>query len=75
MNEIDKKLLGLLEKIYDNDDFIIGIFSNADNEEDRQTIIEYIEKDDDVSVENVILLSVFLDNKRNHPERNLKNEF
>lgn len=75
MSEIDKKLLRLLVSIYDNNDFIVGIFSNADNVEDRQTIIEYIEKDDDVSVENIILLSVFLDNKRNNPERNLKSDF
>ena len=72
MNAIEKKLLSLLEKLYDNNDFIIGIFSNVDNEEDRKTIIDYIEKGDDVTVENIILLSLYLDNKRNHPERNLK---
>ena len=75
-NECDrKKLLSLLEKLYDNNDFIIGIFSNVDNEEDRKTIIDYIEKGDDVTVENIILLSLYLDNKRNHPERNLKKVF
>ena len=75
MNAIEKKLLSLLEKLYDNNDFIIGIFSNVDNEEDRKTIIDYIEKGDDVTVENIILLSLYLDNKRNHPERNLKKVF
>lgn len=75
MNVIEQKLLGFLEKLYDNDDFITGIFSNADHEEDRNAIIDHIEKGDDVTVENVILLSLYLDNKRNHPERNLKKVF
>lgn len=44
---------------------------DAEAEEDQQTIIDYIDKGEDVNEQNVTLLSVFLFNKRYHPERNL----
>lgn len=71
MTDLDNMLLEKLKAIYDNKDFIAGIFSNADNQDDRQRIVDYIDAGEEVTVENLLLLSVFLDNKRHHPERNL----
>lgn len=71
MTDLDNMLLEKLKAIYDDKDFIVGIFSNADNQDDRQRIVDYIDAGEEVTVENLLLLSVFLDNKRHHPERNL----
>lgn len=63
MTDLDNMLLEKLKAIYDDKDFIVGIFSNADNQDDRQRIVDYIDAGEEVTVENLLLLSVFLDNK------------
>ena len=51
-------------EIYDNRDFVLGVLSNATHPDDRRTILEFIEKGEEVTTENLILLSVDLDIKR-----------
>lgn len=59
-----KTLIEKLRSIFDDKDFVVGVISNASHEDDRKSIIEYIENGEDVTVENIILLSVYLDEKR-----------
>lgn len=71
MTELQKKLRDKLKTVSKDKDFILGALLDAETEEDQQVIIDYIDKGEDVNEQNVILLSVFLYNKRYHPERNL----
>lgn len=71
MTELQKKLRDKLKTVSKDKDFILGVLMDAETEEDQQIIIDYIDKGEDVNEQNVTLLSVFLDNKRYHPERNL----
>lgn len=54
-----------LQNIWDDKDFIIGMLSFADNDEDRKTIIEFIDAGVDVDVETVSVLALELNDKRN----------
>lgn len=54
-----------LQGIWDDKDFIIGMLSFADNDEDRKTIIEFIDAGVDVDVETVSVLALELNDKRN----------
>ena len=62
--ETAQKLLPMLKDVFDDRDFVIGVMSNASHTDDREEIIRFIEKGEDVTVENIILLSVYLDDKR-----------
>ena len=64
--DIKRKLFNKLQEIHHDKDFVVGVMSNADNDEDRQTILDFIESEKDVSVEDVILLSLHLLNERNN---------
>ena len=54
----------MLKKISTDEEFILGTIVYAENEEEQQQIIDYIETGKDVSYENIVLLSLYLENKR-----------
>ena len=57
-------LLNKLKAFHDDKDFVLGVLCNAPNDEDMQTIINYMDNGDDVTIENLILLSLELGNNR-----------
>ena len=59
-----KALFEKLRAFYNNRDFVLGVMCNAPHEDDMKTILEYIEKGEDVTIESLILLSLELGNKR-----------
>ncbi len=65
MNEIKRKLFDNLKDYHNDKDFVVGVMSNATHDDDRQAIINYINNGDDVTIENIILLSLHLNNERN----------
>lgn len=62
--EIKRQLFEKLKAYYSDKDFVVGVISNVKHDADRQAVIDYMENGDDVSVENIILLSLHLKNKR-----------
>lgn len=62
--KIKRKLFEKLKEFYRDKDFVGGVMSNVQHDEDRQVIIDYIEKGEDVTEKNIILLSLYLSNKR-----------
>lgn len=62
--EIKSKLIEKLKTISEDNDFLVGVVSNAKHNEDRETIIEYIDKGEEVSYEQILLLSVWLGRER-----------
>lgn len=63
--EIKRKLFDKLKAFYPDKDFVVGVISNVKYDDDRQVIIDYMENGEDVSVKNIILLSLHLKNERN----------
>lgn len=63
--ETKRKLFDKLKAFYPDKDFVIGVISNAKHDDDKRSIIAYIDNGEDVSVENIILLSLHLKNERN----------
>jgi hypothetical protein len=62
--EIKSKLIEKLKTISEDNDFLVGVISNAKHNEDREIIIEYIDKGEEVSYEQILLLSVWLGRER-----------
>ena len=73
MNEKASKLaielFNKLKAFNDDKDFILGVMCNAPNDNDMKVILEFIDNGENVSVENLILLSLELGDNR---ERNSK---
>lgn len=63
--EMKRKLFDRLKEYHNDKDFVCGVVSNTQNDEDRQTIIDYIDNNENVSIESIILLSLHLKNERN----------
>ena len=64
VSKIQKALFEKLKAFYNNRDFILGVMCNAPHEDDMKTVLEYMEKGNNVTCENLILLSLELGNKR-----------
>lgn len=67
-SKVTLELIEKLKRFSHDDDYILGILADSSYDEDRQLIIDYIEKGEDVSYENVILffLEVGQHRKKNH---------
>lgn len=63
-NELAIKLGKKLKTIYDNNSFIMAILTYADNPEDQQTILDFIEAGDDVTDETISVLAMDLSDAR-----------
>lgn len=65
---IKRKLFETLRDFHNNRDFILCVGSNVICDEDRQTIIDFINQKNKPTPEEVLILSVELDQQR-YPER------
>ena len=61
MESIKRKLFDKLKEFNPDRDFVLGVISNVDTDEHYQHIIDFIDKGEDVTVENIIALSILLD--------------
>ena len=61
---IKRELFEKLKLLYKDKDFVYGVMSNVHHDEDRKTIIDYLDHSEDVSVEQTILLSLKLTQER-----------
>ena len=66
--EIEKQLIGILRDIWDDKDFILGVITDLETDEERQTVIDYIKENRDTAsdsiTDDIILLSLFIDQTR-----------
>lgn len=58
--DVKRKLFNKLKEFHHDKDFVLGVMSNAKHKEDQQVIIDFIENEKDITVEDVILLSLHL---------------
>ena len=60
MNGIEKRLRRLLEKLSDNEEYILGVLDNAPHNDDREYLCRYIEEHPDTSISDAIVISLEL---------------
>lgn len=65
-SNVSMKLFELLKSISDDNDFIGGTFADLKTDEERQLIIDYIEKGEDVNEEQIILNSIWIAQHTGH---------
>lgn len=64
MSKITSEFIRLIRTIWDDDEFVLGMLTFADNDDDRQTIIDFINAGEDVDIETVSVLALELDRRR-----------
>jgi len=60
MSDLAVELGKKLKSVYNNDNFITAVLSYADNEVDQKSIIEFIDKGEDVTDETVLIFAMEL---------------
>ena len=60
----EKQLISMLKEIWNDKDFVIGIITDLETDEERQVVIDYIKNADDVTPEDLVLLSLHIDTER-----------
>ena len=64
MTPIEKQLVSMLKEIWNDRDFVIGIITDLETDDERQMVIDYIKNADDVTPEDLVLLSLHIDTER-----------
>lgn len=67
MESTKRKLFDKLKAFHPDKDFVIGVMSNVDTDENYQAIIDFMDNEEDVSVESIIAMSVLLDDATEKP--------
>lgn len=64
LSDTEKQLLELLSAIWNNPDFIVGVLNSLKDDDERKEVIEFIENNDDVTSEQIDLLSLDISQSR-----------
>lgn len=62
--EKEKALLDILTNVWDDDDFIVGVMNDLESESERERVIRFIEESPDISTEEIVMLSLEIDQAR-----------
>ena len=68
MENVKRRLINKLKEFYPDRDFVIGVISDVEHEEDQQTILDFMENEKDITAEDIILLSLYLGDKRENKQ-------
>ncbi len=61
MKSVKRNLFEKLKAFYPDKDFVLGVISNVDTEENYQHIIDFMDTEENVTAESIIALSMLLD--------------
>ena len=64
LTEVEKELIEKLRSIWNDKNFVIGVLSYLKNDEERSKLIEFIDSNDDVTSEQIDLLSLDISQSR-----------
>lgn len=62
-----RRLFDKLKEFHPDKDFVIGVISNVDTDENYQHIIDFMDNGEGVTVESIIALSILLDDVTEKP--------
>ncbi len=66
LSDTEKQLLELLSTIWNNPDFIVGVLNSLKDDDERKEVIEFVENNDDVTSEQIDLLSLDISQSRDN---------
>ncbi len=66
LSDTEKQLLELLSTIWNNSDFIVGVLNSLKDDDERKEVIEFVENNDDVTSEQIDLLSLDISQSRDN---------
>ena len=66
LTETEKKLYEMLLKIWDDTDFLVGALNSLKDDKEREEVIEFIESNEDVTSEQIDLLSLYISQSRDN---------
>lgn len=64
LTKTEKRLMDALRNIWDDKEFVIGVLTDLETDEERQIVMDHIESNDNVTSEEITLLSLFIDSER-----------
>lgn len=67
MESTKKKLFDKLKEFHPDKDFVLGVISNVDTDENYQHIIDFMDRGEAVTTENILALSILLDDVTQKP--------
>jgi hypothetical protein len=56
--ELDKKLLSLLLKSWEDEEFIVGVFQDLETDENKRKLIDFIEEENETDSDVIILAAM-----------------
>lgn len=68
-HEIWHSLIDALHSVYDNDEFVDGVYSALETESDAQIVIKYINRGEEVDPTQIGLLALTLSNDHEEAKR------
>lgn len=66
LSDTEKQLLELLSTIWNNPDFIVGVLNSLKDDDERKEVIEFVENNEDVTSEQIDLLSLDISQSRDN---------
>ena len=72
LTEVEKELVEKLRSIWNDKNFVIGVLSYLKNDEERRKLIEFIDSNDDVTSEQIDLLSLNIGQSRGYEKKEEK---
>ena len=64
LTQTEKRLIGMLRDIWDDKEFVLGVVTNLETDEERQAVIDYIQNNEEVTTEELVLLSLDIELNR-----------
>lgn len=64
LTKTEKKLIQVLRDIWDDKEFVLGVVTDLETDEERQAVLDFIKSNDDVTTEDIVLLALHIDNER-----------
>lgn len=56
--ELDEKLLSLLLKSWEDEEFIVGVFQDLETDENKRKLIDFIEEENETDSDVIILAAM-----------------
>ena len=64
LTKTEKQLIQVLRDIWDDKEFVLGVVTDLETDEERQAVLDFIKSNDDVTTEDIVLLALHIDNER-----------
>jgi hypothetical protein len=64
LTHTEEKLIQVLRDIWDDKEFVLGVLTDLETDEERQAVLDYIQHNDGVTTEDIVLLALHIDNER-----------